>query len=190
MCQDRLVEPDVRRGAPTEPGTRADVTACVALWARALEARDGAAPPASTAGRVRADFEEPADAFRVIRGTDGVVEAFGLVMPPGSRTAASTGPEASTAPKIRESAYLALLAVDPTRQRRGGGAALLSALMADVSRAGRPSMFLFVRTDNAVAIGLYERTGFAAIGRPFPHPSIPADFVTYLAPLDRRDADH
>lgn len=188
VCQDRLVESDVRRNAHTEPGTRRDVTGCVALWVRALEARDGAAPPASTAGRVRADFEEPADSFRVIRGADGTVEAFGLAMPPGSRAAASTGPAASTAPDVRESAYLALLAVDPARQGRGSGGALLTELMTEARRAGRPSMFLFVRTDNAAAIGLYERNGFTAFGRPFPHPSIPADFITYLAPLDRRNA--
>ncbi len=59
--------------------------------------------------------------------------------------------------------YVQTLAVAPSRQRHGLGAALLTHLMDDAKRRGLPRMGLEVRIDNEPAIRLYERHGFEAI---------------------------
>jgi ribosomal-protein-alanine N-acetyltransferase len=53
--------------------------------------------------------------------------------------------------------------VDPLWQNKGIGRKLLGALLAKADEARAP-VFLEVRTDNAVAIGLYEAHGFRRIG--------------------------
>ncbi|MCV7227342.1 ribosomal protein S18-alanine N-acetyltransferase [Mycolicibacterium komossense] len=53
------------------------------------------------------------------------------------------------------------IGVDPAYQGRGVGKALLDNLLAF---AGGGAVFLEVRTDNAPAIGLYERNGFVVVG--------------------------
>jgi ribosomal protein S18 acetylase RimI-like enzyme len=167
----------------TETGTLADVDACTALWMRALEARDSERPPEQTADRVRADFDEEWVSFRVIRADDGTVAAFGLVLPPASSAAEQIAPQISSMPELRDSAYLALLAVDPAVQGRGAGSALLRELADDSAREGHPAVFLYVRTDNVAAVGLYERNGFEPFGEPFVHPSIGKHFRTYVRRL-------
>lgn len=56
------------------------------------------------------------------------------------------------------------IAVDVNYRRRGVATTLFNRLIADASARGTKSFFLLVRTDNAPAIGLYEKIGFAAVG--------------------------
>ena len=55
------------------------------------------------------------------------------------------------------------IGVDPAFQGKGIGRALLDALLT-VADDAHATVFLEVRTDNAPAIGLYEKTGFATVG--------------------------
>jgi ribosomal-protein-alanine N-acetyltransferase len=55
------------------------------------------------------------------------------------------------------------IGVDPARQGRGIGRALLRALL-DVADAAHATVFLEVRTDNAAAKALYASEGFAVVG--------------------------
>lgn len=57
------------------------------------------------------------------------------------------------------------LAVDAGFRRRGVGAALLSALLAEGERAGCTRALLEVRESNTAARTLYSRFGFTAYGR-------------------------
>ena len=57
------------------------------------------------------------------------------------------------------------IAVAPRSQGVGLGRELLHALVAEARRRGCVQLFLEVRTDNASAIALYERTGFTREGR-------------------------
>ena len=74
------------------------------------------------------------------------------------------------------------IAVDPDHRGRGSGRALLDALL-EVADAASAPVFLEVRTDNAVAISLYERSGFAVAGvrRNYYQPS-GADAYTMVRP--------
>lgn len=59
--------------------------------------------------------------------------------------------------------YLRLIAVLPTAQRRGAGAALLSAYEAETTRSSAHA-FLLVSDFNAEAQRFYERHGYARVG--------------------------
>ncbi|MGE4552916.1 MAG: ribosomal protein S18-alanine N-acetyltransferase [Desulfovibrionaceae bacterium] len=56
------------------------------------------------------------------------------------------------------------LAVHPTLRRRGLGARLLRAMLADCARRGVRTGFLDVKVSNAAAIDLYRKFGFNQIG--------------------------
>lgn len=60
---------------------------------------------------------------------------------------------------------LLTIAVDPKARNKGLGRALLSAAFADLAMSPVRSMFLEVDETNAPAIALYNRFGFAGIGR-------------------------
>jgi ribosomal-protein-alanine N-acetyltransferase len=62
-------------------------------------------------------------------------------------------------------AEILTLAVAPNARRMGLGRALVEAAARKAARAGAGSLFLEVAQDNAAAIGLYEATGFAIVGR-------------------------
>lgn len=64
---------------------------------------------------------------------------------------------------IMDEAELLLLAVAPAHRRRGIGAALLRAVLADAAGAGVAALHLEVRAGNP-AIALYAAHGFARIG--------------------------
>lgn len=74
------------------------------------------------------------------------------------------------------------IAVAPEFRGSGSGRALLAALLRVADGHGAP-VFLEVRTDNAVAIGLYESVGFAVAGvrRNYYQPS-GADAYTMVRP--------
>jgi ribosomal-protein-alanine N-acetyltransferase len=63
-----------------------------------------------------------------------------------------------------DEAHVATLGVAPGRQGEGIGSLLLDALLAEADRRS-PVVLLEVRADNEVAQGLYQRRGFAEIGR-------------------------
>jgi ribosomal protein S18 acetylase RimI-like enzyme len=52
------------------------------------------------------------------------------------------------------------LAVEPSRQRRGHGRALMEAAARWLQERNAPKLQLMVRETNAAAIGFYERLGF------------------------------
>lgn len=62
-------------------------------------------------------------------------------------------------------ARLYSLATQPEARGKGVGTALLDAAVQVAGRRGCRALRLEVRTDNTVAIGLYERLGFRRIGR-------------------------
>ncbi|HSF26899.1 MAG TPA: ribosomal protein S18-alanine N-acetyltransferase [Actinomycetes bacterium] len=57
------------------------------------------------------------------------------------------------------------IAVAAAAQGRGLGARLLEELLAEAERRDEPAVLLEVRADNAAAIALYERHGFARLAR-------------------------
>jgi len=61
--------------------------------------------------------------------------------------------------------HLLNLGVDRSVQRQGLGARLLGHALGNAWRVGARSMFLEVRPSNLPAIRLYERFGFAEVGR-------------------------
>lgn len=63
-----------------------------------------------------------------------------------------------------DEAELLLLAVDPAARRQGIGAALIARAATVASARGARRLLLEMRADNP-ALTLYERAGFAAIGR-------------------------
>ena len=63
-----------------------------------------------------------------------------------------------------DEAHVSTIGVARDRQGEGIGARLLDALLAEADRRS-PVVLLEVRADNERAIGLYERRGFAQIGR-------------------------
>jgi [ribosomal protein S18]-alanine N-acetyltransferase len=63
-----------------------------------------------------------------------------------------------------DEAHVSTIGVARGRQGEGIGARLLDALLAEADRRS-PVVLLEVRADNERAIGLYERRGFATIGR-------------------------
>jgi ribosomal-protein-alanine N-acetyltransferase len=61
-------------------------------------------------------------------------------------------------------AYIQTLGVAAAAQRRGVGTALLTALLTRAEACGARTVGLEVRTDNAAALRLYARHGFAVVG--------------------------
>jgi ribosomal-protein-alanine N-acetyltransferase len=81
------------------------------------------------------------------------------------------------------------IAVDPAYQGRGGGRALLAALLGVADAADAP-VFLEVRTDNDPAVALYRSCGFEVAGmrRNYYQPS-GADAFTMVRPAGGEAAD-
>ena len=75
--------------------------------------------------------------------------------------------------------HLLNLCVDPACQRRGVGRFLIDRLLDSARADGASCVLLEVRAGNRVAIGLYERAGFADIGHRKAY---------YPAPTGREDA--
>ena len=63
-----------------------------------------------------------------------------------------------------DTSYIQTIGVTEGRQRTGVGTALLVALLDEADTRGAAHVDLEVRADNAAAISLYERHGFAALG--------------------------
>lgn len=103
-------------------------------------------------------FDRPWDEgdFEGLMETGGV---FGLVVregdPAGVLVCRTVGDEAE----------ILTVGVAPWARRRGVGLALMSAARGLARQAGAAALFLEVDVDNAAAISLYERLGFARAGR-------------------------
>ena len=103
---------------------------------------------------------------------NGGVDGYGLVLTrSGSRIA-----------------RLYSLAVDPEAGGRGIGSRLLAAAEADAAATGAERMRLEVRSDNRPAIALYERRGYAAIGRREAYYEDGAPAYRYERQLRRQDS--
>ena len=63
-----------------------------------------------------------------------------------------------------DEATLNAITVDPAARGRGCGALLLNGLLSRLAGEGVAAVFLEVRTQNAPAIALYEKTGFVRTG--------------------------
>lgn len=77
-------------------------------------------------------------------------------------------------------AQLLNLSVVPDARREGFGRMLLAQFLVDARRLGAEQIFLEVRAGNKAAIGLYETSGFTAVGRriayyPPTHPQAPRE---------------
>ena len=81
-------------------------------------------------------------------------------------------------------ARLYSLAIDAEARGQGIGAALLQACMQAARSRHCTALRLEVRTDNAAAIGLYERAGFQRIGRYAAYYEDGADAWRYARALD------
>lgn len=66
---------------------------------------------------------------------------------------------------VADEAELLTLAVDPAARRQGLGARLLTRFLDQAAARGATTAFLEVAADNAPALALYSRAGFAAVGR-------------------------
>ncbi len=67
--------------------------------------------------------------------------------------------------RVLDEAEILTLAVDPGRRRQGLGEALVETAAVVTAAAGARVMFLEVAEDNAPAMALYAKAGFAQAGR-------------------------
>lgn len=94
----------------------------------------------------RAALDDPRTAVLAAVGDGGAVLGYAVVS------------------SVLDEGNLDNIAVAPAHRRRGVADALLSAL-AGLGCAGLSRLMLEVRASNAAAIALYEKHGFAAVGR-------------------------
>ncbi len=66
---------------------------------------------------------------------------------------------------VADEGEIANIAVDPAVRRRGLGAALLDAALAEAARRGAVAVYLEVRESNEAAQRLYASRGFVVVGR-------------------------
>lgn len=66
---------------------------------------------------------------------------------------------------VADEAELLTIAVEPARRGQGLGRALLEAVIVHAAALGAAQLHLEVAVDNAAALALYERAGFARAGR-------------------------
>ena len=66
---------------------------------------------------------------------------------------------------VADAAEILTVGVVPDARRRGIGTVLLHELLAEARRRGAAEAFLEVRVDNDGARAMYEREGFAEVGR-------------------------
>jgi ribosomal-protein-alanine N-acetyltransferase len=66
---------------------------------------------------------------------------------------------------VADSAEVLTVGVVPTARRHGIARLLLARLLDEARRRGAREVFLEVRVDNTAALALYDREGFARVGR-------------------------
>ena len=87
---------------------------------------------------------------------------------------------------VLDESSLLTFTVDPARRGEGLGEALLRGALAALHSEGARSCFLEVRSQNAPAVGLYRKLGFAEAGRRKGFYRDPADDALLLR-LDRSE---
>ena len=107
----------------------------------------------------RASFSDPWSRDSFVRALDEPVVHFMLARDAG-RVAGYV-----VAWFVADQGEIANLAVGPVARRRGIGAALLDATIAEASRRGVSDLFLEVRDSNRAGRALYASRGFAEVGR-------------------------
>ncbi|MBE7699062.1 GNAT family N-acetyltransferase [Oerskovia sp. Sa1BUA8] len=153
------------------PGLQGDAEQCVGVWVEASAARDGRHVE-GVAARARGKFDRRV-AWTVATDSAGGVVGFALATRPGS------GIESDPP----ESPVLGLLAVDPRAQGSGLGRRLLEHVTELLAGQGYSRAVLHVLTDNAGAVGLYERDGWVPWGDPVEHSLLRRDSQTYVRDL-------
>lgn len=159
-----------------EPLTEADADACARLEAR-LFAGDDPWPAPAFVSELRAGHHYlAAREDTVVAGGDppALVGYAGVSLLPATRT----GPA---------EAEVHTIGVDPDRQGRGIGRALLRGLLA-AADAIAATVYLEVRTDNAAALALYRSEGFAVLGTRRRYYASGADAHTMARPAPDRPA--
>jgi ribosomal protein S18 acetylase RimI-like enzyme len=146
-------------------GTDAAIEACVDLWIRALTARDGVEPVEGVVPRTRGKFEHPPIRFALV-GEQANPSGFALTTRLSEASSEAGERDGADAP---HTAYLELLAINPTAAGAGLGRALVRDAIASASAANCRSMMLHVRIDNMRAIRLYESEGFEFHGEAQEH---------------------
>lgn len=120
------------------------------------------------------ELTHPHVRYFVVRDESGRVDGYAGIALLGNGTSAES--EVHT------------IGVDPGRQRRGIGQALLDALLREADSHGGP-VFLEVRTDNDPAVALYRRAGFEIVGtRPRYYQPSGADAFTMTRPAPSNDS--
>jgi ribosomal protein S18 acetylase RimI-like enzyme len=138
---------DIRRlGA----GDVADYRA-IRLMALATAPRSFGSRHAEEAARPLADFAD-------LLGTASVFGAFA-----GTTIVGVAGMTRETAPKRRHKGFVWGVFVDPARRGQGIAAALVTAMI-EAARGEVEQLTLTVAADNADAVALYQRLGFATYG--------------------------
>lgn len=122
---------------PVQPAAATQAQALAAIHAACFSAREAWGPDA-----IGLQLAMPG-AFGFVAGSAGMILA---------RVAA-------------DEAEVLTLAVLPDARRQGAGEALLGAVMAEARRRGAAAITLEVAVDNIAARVLYERAGFAEVGR-------------------------
>ena len=120
-----------------------DMDAVMTIMARAFEPTYGEAWTRSQCAGI---LPMAGVSLRLAEGGDGKIAGFALLR------------------AIADEAELLLIAVDPAAQKGGIGAALVGDFIDLASDRGARRLHLEVRDGNA-AIALYERAGFALVGR-------------------------
>jgi ribosomal protein S18 acetylase RimI-like enzyme len=148
-----------------EVGTDVAVAACVDLWIRALTARDGVVPVEGVVPRTRGKFDHPALRFALI-GAQEKPDGFALTTRLSEASAEAGERDGADAHKT---AYLELLAIEPTAAGAGLGRALVLDAIESAVAVDCREVMLHVRIDNVKAIRLYESEGFTFRGKPQEH---------------------
>lgn len=98
-------------------------------------------------GVFRSALDSPGTAILLAEGADGALLGYAVLY------------------TVLDEGNLDNIAVAPGSRRQGVGDALLSAVTALCRKRGLERLMLEVRASNAPAVALYEKHGFAAVGR-------------------------
>ncbi|GAA4179653.1 GNAT family N-acetyltransferase [Gryllotalpicola koreensis] len=161
-----------------ENAAPADLEDCVAIWARAIEARDGVDDPA-VPGRARAKLTAPRRLAWLVARDGETPVAFALASEGGTGTVGPHDPAGY--------AYLGLLAVAPGAWGRGIATQLLDRLAVELAATGAPGAYLHVLTENTGAIRRYEGAGWHPFGEVFAHPATGRPSLTYVTEFASTD---
>src|SRR5689334_13952536 len=137
MCQEANEGSSLIRDA-----TQSDEAACLALWVKACEARDGRSI-VGVAERARPKFN---NAESWIVADDPELGLMGFLLATKAGSGLGTDPP--------EAPVVGLLAVDPSAQGRGLGGSLLSAITGELAQRGYELAVLHVLTENHRAVRL------------------------------------